>query len=49
MNLLLEINKSGKTIIVVTHDHNIANQCRRVIEIVDGKISRDNFQLASSQ
>ena len=49
MDLLLEIHDLGKTIIIVTHDYNIARQCERVIEIVDGKISRDNFQLLSSQ
>lgn len=49
MDLLLEIHNLGKTIIIVTHDYNIARQCERVIEIVDGKISRDNFQLLSSQ
>lgn len=41
MELLLEINKSGKTIIIVTHDYNIAKQCLRTIKIVDGKIISD--------
>ena len=41
MELLLEINKLGKTIIIVTHDYNIAKQCSRIIKIVDGKIISD--------
>lgn len=42
MNLFLEINKSGKTIIIVTHDYNIAKQCSRIIRIIDGKISNES-------
>lgn len=40
MELLKEINKRGTTVIIVTHDINIANQTERVIEICDGKIKR---------
>ena len=38
MDIFKEINKGGKTIIVVTHDINIANQCNGIINIEDGKI-----------
>lgn len=38
ISLLLDLNKEGKTIIVVTHDVNIANMCNRTIKIVDGNI-----------
>lgn len=38
MDIFKEINKEGKTIIIVTHDINIANQCNRIINIEDGKI-----------
>ncbi len=38
MNLFHELNKKGKTIIIVTHDPEIAGQCNRTIEISDGKI-----------
>lgn len=40
MELLKEINKRGTTVIIVTHDINIANQTGRIIEICDGKIKR---------
>lgn len=40
MELLKEINKRGTTVIIVTHDINIANQKERIIEICDGKIKR---------
>ena len=32
------LNEKGKTIIVVTHDPQVAEQCNRIIEILDGKI-----------
>lgn len=38
MELFSELNKNGHTIIIVTHDLEIANQCDRIIEISDGKI-----------
>lgn len=41
MGILKDLNKEGKTVIIVTHDINIANQCNRVIKIIDGEIKED--------
>ena len=38
INLFHELHETGKTVIIVTHDIEIANQCERIIEISDGKI-----------
>ena len=38
MNLLLQLNEEGRTIIIVTHDMEVANKCNRIIELVDGKL-----------
>ena len=38
MELLKSLNKQGRTIVIVTHDPKIAEQCGRVIEISDGNI-----------
>lgn len=38
MNIFKSLNSKGKTIIIVTHDKKIAEQCDRTIEISDGKI-----------
>jgi putative ABC transport system ATP-binding protein len=39
--LFEQLNREGQTIVVVTHDANIARRCRRVIRISDGKIVGD--------
>ena len=38
MDIFKEINKEGKTIIIVTHDINIASQCNKIIKIEDGNL-----------
>ena len=38
LNLLIRFNKKGKTLIIVTHDMNVAKRADRQIEIIDGKI-----------
>lgn len=43
MNLLVKINKSGKTIIIVTHDENIVSYCKRKITMKDGIIISDTL------
>ena len=45
VNLLkLSNQKYGQTLIVVTHDENIALQADRIITIGDGKVIRDERQ-----
>ena len=41
MDLIKKINKEGKTILVVTHEHEIANMCKRIITLKDGVIITD--------
>lgn len=38
MELFHALNRKGKTVIIVTHDLEIAKQCNRIIEISDGFI-----------
>lgn len=38
MKLFHDLNEQGTTIVIVTHDMEVANQCSRIIEISDGKI-----------
>ena len=38
MNLFTELNKQGMSILIVTHDQNVAEYCSEIITISDGKI-----------
>ena len=38
MGVFQSLNEQGKTVIIVTHDMGIAQQCERIIEIMDGRI-----------
>ena len=38
MELFRSLNDEGKTIIIITHDPTVADQCKRKIEISDGRI-----------
>lgn len=49
MAMFDELYKNGHTIIVVTHDQNIANHCRRVIRIMDGQVLSDTQTANSDQ
>jgi putative ABC transport system ATP-binding protein len=39
MQVFKELNQAGHTVIIVTHDMNVAEKCDRKIEIKDGEIS----------
>jgi len=41
MQLIQEINDEGKTILVVTHEPDIANMCKRIVQLKDGIIIED--------
>ena len=39
MALIQKINNEGKTILVVTHEHDIAKMCKRIVHLKDGVIA----------
>jgi len=41
MQMLSELNRAGKTIVMVTHENEIAEWARRVIRLRDGIIESD--------
>ena len=41
MGLIQQINNEGKTILVVTHELDIANMCKRIVTLKDGVIVED--------
>lgn len=38
MNMLEELNRKGQTIIIITHDINVARKAKRIMRISDGKL-----------
>ena len=43
MQLFDELHKEGHTLIVVTHENEIAQHCQRIVEMKDGKIFNDSW------
>ena len=41
LNILKELNNQGKTVIMITHNQEHANMFKKVIELVDGKIVKN--------
>ncbi len=39
MDLFKKLNDGGKTIVIVTHDVFVADQCKRIVHLCDGKIT----------
>ena len=44
MGIFEELNRNGKTVIVVTHDAKVAASCKRLICIEDGRIKSDSLR-----
>ncbi len=43
MKILHELNVEGRTIVLITHDNDIARQATRAIRIIDGKVVSDTL------
>lgn len=43
MSIIQKINNEGKTILVVTHEEEIAKMCKRVVKLKDGLIIEDKY------
>jgi putative ABC transport system ATP-binding protein len=39
MEILEELNDQGKTVVLITHDNDIAKRAKRIVHILDGKLS----------
>jgi len=48
MTLFDELHAAGQTIVLVTHEHDIAAHAQRTIHLRDGKIERDERRLAAA-
>lgn len=43
MGLFEEIHAAGNTVIIVTHEEDIAKHCHRIIRLIDGEVSSDTL------
>ena len=43
MEFIQKLNDEGKTILIVTHEADIANMCKRIVRLRDGVIMEDTF------
>ena len=43
MGVLHQLHADGHTVIIVTHDHGVAKQAQRIVEISDGRIIADEI------
>lgn len=43
MEFIQQLNDEGKTILMVTHEEDIANMCKRIVRLRDGVIMEDRF------
>lgn len=41
IEILKALNEDGRTVILITHDNDIASQAKRIIKIKDGKVEKD--------
>lgn len=49
IKLLFDLNKKGVTLIIVTHDEDLAKLCARQVRISDGKITEDTGNKSGSK
>ncbi len=48
MDLLTDANRSGLTLLIVTHESDVAARCRRLVRIRDGRILEDHQQIPTT-
>ncbi|HEX8933587.1 MAG TPA: ABC transporter ATP-binding protein, partial [Pseudonocardiaceae bacterium] len=44
MKLLIELNDAGRTVVIITHEEEIARFAKRVVRLRDGRIVSDRAQ-----
>ncbi|GAB4119297.1 MAG: ABC transporter ATP-binding protein [Fimbriimonadaceae bacterium] len=43
MALFQELNRAGKTVVIVTHEEDVAHHCKRILRFRDGRILKDEY------
>jgi putative ABC transport system ATP-binding protein len=45
LSIFQDLNRQGRTVVLVTHDEHVAAHCKRVVVLRDGKIVEDRIQV----
>ena len=48
LNLFDQINQAGRTVVVITHEDEVAKRAKRVVRMRDGKIISDEINPGSA-
>lgn len=43
LKILLDLHEQGKTLIVVTHDRDVAATAERIVELLDGRVEKESY------
>jgi putative ABC transport system ATP-binding protein len=46
LDIFSRLNAEGRTIVLITHEHDVAARCKRIVELTDGRISDDRRVVA---
>jgi putative ABC transport system ATP-binding protein len=49
LDLLVELNADGRTIVLITHEHDIAQRAERVVEMRDGRVFSDTAGVVAAR
>ncbi len=49
LDFLKKLNEEGNTIVLITHDHSVAEEANRIITLRDGKIVSDEIQTVKKE
>ena len=49
MDLFQQLNDEGVTIVMITHDRNIASKAKRIVHIIDGMITEEGSEEAEHE
>ena len=45
LDFFQELNQEGRTIVVITHDRNIAGYAQRIVQIIDGRLTEEGQEI----
>jgi predicted ABC-type transport system involved in lysophospholipase L1 biosynthesis ATPase subunit len=41
LDIFSRLNSEGRTIVLITHEHDVAERCKRIVQLSDGRMIED--------